>query len=481
MSKPVILCVDDEPMVQELLQETLCSTFGDYYTIEISGGGVEALQKVKKLLSEKKDLPVIVADYFMNDMHGDELLRHIHQISPKTFKIMLTGHGDLDVITHMVNEAKLFGFLSKPWEHKELVQIIQEATKQYFFEKRQDENYREQERYLATLMSNLPGVAYRRKPDPERVIQFMSQGVFHLTGYTAYELKGERLHYNDLIHPEDMPRVEEERRQFLSRLERYTLNYRLITRMKEEKWVWEQGVGVYSETGELIALEGFITDITERKHAEEVLQDAHERLQNHVREVESLHEQLREQSIRDSLTGVFNRRYLQETLDREIARGIRENQSVGLMMMDLDHFKLINDNYGHHAGDLMLQALGCMLQSNIRLEDIPCRYGGEEFVVVLPGAPLSAALERAEFLRERFNSLAISYEDHTVLSTTVSIGVTSCPEHGVTGADLLQHADTALYQAKKQGRNCVVVYQEPPETNDSSSKGGDGQNPPIIN
>jgi len=191
----------------------------------------------------------------------------------------------------------------------------------------------------------------------------------------------------------------------------------------------------------------------------EELQKVNARLYTQLSEIQALQNELREQAIRDPLTGVFNRRYLQETLDREIARVNRASQPVGIMIMDIDRFKLINDTYGHKAGDLILQALGEMLKTNIRREDIACRYGGEEFVVVMPGASLQTAQKRAEIIRARIEALQVAFESWN-LHVTVSLGVAAYPQHGATGEDVLIRADRALYRAKQEGRNRVVVYQD---------------------
>jgi diguanylate cyclase (GGDEF)-like protein/PAS domain S-box-containing protein len=191
----------------------------------------------------------------------------------------------------------------------------------------------------------------------------------------------------------------------------------------------------------------------------ETLQKANTRLQAQLSEIQALQNELSEQAIRDPLTGVFNRRYLQVTLDREIARVNRASQPVGIMIMDIDHFKIINDTFGHATGDLILQKLGELLKTNIRREDIACRYGGEEFVVVMPGASLQVAEERANLIRARFDELRVPYGDWNI-HVTISLGVAAYPLHGATSEEVLIRADRALYRAKLEGRNCVVVYQD---------------------
>ncbi len=200
-------------------------------------------------------------------------------------------------------------------------------------------------------------------------------------------------------------------------------------------------------------------DITDRKLAENKLQLANETLQERLLEIEALQARLREQAVRDHLTGLYNRHYLQETLDREIARALRSEQSVSVMIIDADHFKRINDSHGHKAGDLVLRALGNLLKSCIRAGDIPCRYGGEEFIIVMPGVPLSTAHERAAHISSRINELRVPHEN-VHLQVTVSVGVATIPQHGLNGEDVLLRADRALYRAKELGRNRIVLYEE---------------------
>lgn len=170
-----------------------------------------------------------------------------------------------------------------------------------------------------------------------------------------------------------------------------------------------------------------------------------------------LRETLRNQSIRDALTSLFNRRYMEESLDRELHRAAREQYAVGVIMVDLDHFKNFNDTFGHAAGDALLSELGLFLREHIRGGDIACRYGGEEFVLILPEASLEIARQRAELLRQEIKHLHVQYEGQPLGTITMSLGVAAFPEHGVTGGALLRAADAALYRAKHEGRDRVMA------------------------
>jgi diguanylate cyclase (GGDEF)-like protein/PAS domain S-box-containing protein len=170
-----------------------------------------------------------------------------------------------------------------------------------------------------------------------------------------------------------------------------------------------------------------------------------------------LRERLHQQAIRDILTGVFNRRYMEETLERELHRAERNKSPVGVIMLDIDHFKDFNDLFGHAGGDALLHELGGMLNKSIRGADIASRYGGEEFLVVLSDATLEITRERAEDLRQAAKELQVYYLDKPLVKITLSLGVAAFPEHGRTIEEILKSADTALYRAKKEGRDRVVV------------------------
>ncbi|MCX5844790.1 MAG: diguanylate cyclase [Deltaproteobacteria bacterium] len=170
-----------------------------------------------------------------------------------------------------------------------------------------------------------------------------------------------------------------------------------------------------------------------------------------------LRDTLKQQATRDPLTGLFNRRYMEETLTREIGRSERYGTPVGIIMIDIDHFRRFNNTFGHEAGDIVLKDLGKFLQINVRKEDVACRYGGEEFTLIMPGASLEFTQKRAEDIRRTVQHLRIYYNEQPLESITLSLGVAIFPDHGSTGEAVLQVADAALYTAKHRGRNQVAV------------------------
>jgi diguanylate cyclase (GGDEF)-like protein/PAS domain S-box-containing protein len=190
---------------------------------------------------------------------------------------------------------------------------------------------------------------------------------------------------------------------------------------------------------ELISL---FMDVTERTRAE--------------REVQALQEKLREQATHDALTGLYNRRYLEESLSRELILAGRHGHPVSVIMGDIDHFKAVNDRYGHLGGDEVLRTFGDLLKRHVRGSDIYCRYGGEEFLLVLPRMSIEDAVERAEQLCRAVAAAPVSYGEST-LGITASFGVAAFPRDGRTGDELIAAADGALYTAKATGRNRVSV------------------------
>ena len=210
--------------------------------------------------------------------------------------------------------------------------------------------------------------------------------------------------------------------------------------------------------GNRLLLISLIMDISERTRAE--------------RAVQVLQEELREQSIHDALTGLYNRHFLDESFGRELLLAERGGHPVSVIMADLDHFKAVNDRYGHLAGDEVLRVFGTLLTNNARASDIVCRYGGEEFLLVLPGMTAEGAVERAEQLRQAMAATPVS-NGVSRITVTASFGVATFPTHSRTTDELIAAADRALYSAKAEGRNRVTLCVGPGKDSAMSLQGGD--------
>jgi diguanylate cyclase (GGDEF)-like protein/PAS domain S-box-containing protein len=181
-----------------------------------------------------------------------------------------------------------------------------------------------------------------------------------------------------------------------------------------------------------------------------------------------LRDELRSQALHDTLTGLFNRRYLDETLPRELNRAQRLGAPLCVVMLDLDGFKQFNDSFGHGAGDALLREFGHALGEHLRRSDISCRYGGDEFLLVLPDSSIADTQERVEQIRIFIQGLPIRFGEQTLGMIPLSAGITQTPEYSITAAELLQAADEAMYAAKQAGGNRTVIYQAGPPLSTSA-------------
>jgi diguanylate cyclase (GGDEF)-like protein/PAS domain S-box-containing protein len=259
----------------------------------------------------------------------------------------------------------------------------------------------------------------------------------------GYPLESGKLVYQnfiDAIFPEDKELVLKAIEQAKKTGKISDLEVRIQRPDGSKHWISIQGEAITDESGTPEKMVGTSIDITERK---------------------LLEEQLKYQAVHDQLTGLYNRRVLQERLTAEGARATRYNHPLAVFMLDVDHFKRINDTHGHLVGDLVLQTLASTLETSTRKTDVLARYGGEEFVVVLPETSLETAQLLAERLREAIADRAVMLEHGERIDVTASIGIACFPTHSRTPQDLLTIADRALYQAKQNGRNRVSTPNAP--------------------
>jgi diguanylate cyclase (GGDEF)-like protein/PAS domain S-box-containing protein len=238
-----------------------------------------------------------------------------------------------------------------------------------------------------------------------------------------------------------------------------------LNRKKNGELYWELAViaPIKDQEGRLINFIAIKENITEQKAAQEALHRseaelrlANARLEEKIAEISALQAELRQQATLDPLTGLHNRRSLGEFLPREMALAQRRRSPLSVMLIDIDHFKEINDQFGHHAGDEFLKMLADQLVEQTRVSDMVCRYGGEEFLLVFPGVALETAQRRAEEIRQKFAKTVLHFAQAEI-HTTISVGVAGYPDHAQSADELLNKADAALYQSKRNGRNRVEL------------------------
>ncbi len=297
---------------------------------------------------------------------------------------------------------------------------------------------------IIELVQNLPGVAYRCRWNGTWSMEFVSNGCRRVTGYEPGELVGESaLAWQDLLHPDDFSAIAAEIAHASAQRKPFQVVYRAFTKDGAERWLMEEGRVVSAPDEDGVRLEGFVSDVTVRKQTEMSLREANQTIGHLIQE--------------DPLTGLANRRALKENMVRSISFSRRWQQPLSIIMADIDHFKTVNDRYGHLTGDQVLVRFSQLLKSSSRVEDVVARFGGEEFILLIQNTGLDEATQLAERLR-------IDTEEATMpipTNITSSFGVTRMLDED-TPESLMARADRALYEAKTSGRNAVrTISREP--------------------
>lgn len=290
--------------------------------------------------------------------------------------------------------------------------------------------------------------------DMQGIVTDWNTGAERLYGYLRTEIIGKPV---GILHaPEDVERITTEVFSAIERQGYWTGEIKKVSKDQTIGWIESFVIPLVDEQNQPIGALGINRDITRRREMQQELQAANESLKLQLEKVELLQEKLSEQATRDPLTGLYNRRYLADTIQRELARARREKTPISVAIMDLDDFKNINDTFGHKGGDAVLMAIAELFLSHMRASDIVCRYGGEEFTILMPNASINTAAGRMENLRKEIEAKPIIYNDKKI-HVTISIGVASFPDHGEDDESILWAADNMLYQSKRNGRNQVSV------------------------
>lgn len=315
------------------------------------------------------------------------------------------------------------------------------------------------ERAFADVLNLIPEPVVVTDVEQGRFL-FVNQRWESISGRTLAEVRGRTS--RELGYWEDRSAREELRGRLIEEKQLHGYSVQLTSKDGARK---EYEVSArLTEMNRVPAMLYIFRDVTQERNAfkslaerELALLQSNDQLEAQLREISILRDRLREQAIRDSLTGLHNRRYFDEVLPRELEQARRDGGRVSLVMMDLDHFKSINDTYGHAAGDRVIVALSRVLEADVRGGDLLCRYGGEEFIVALRGATPDEAVTRVEQWRRMFEAQTIDLGSVS-LQVTLSAGVATFPTTAVDAESLVANADHALYRAKEAGRNRVCAF-----------------------
>lgn len=308
---------------------------------------------------------------------------------------------------------------------------------------------RDSETKLSTILDNVGAYVYIK--DSERRFRYINKKTEELFGLSSdkilgmnnYELLGD-------IQGEEFDRTD---RQVFEAGTRMAC-IETFNAGDDTYYYWSVKIPLENDSGEIDQYIGMSMDITEQKKLEYQVREANRALKEKVREISQLRDELHDQAIRDALTGLYNRRFMEDKVEQTFDD--RRAGACTLMMIDVDHFKKVNDELGHKKGDQVLQLLATLMQDECRAEDMVCRYGGEEFLILLPATDIHVAFRKAEWIRKRYEVLvAETYPE--AAGSTISIGLASAPGHGTDFASVYQCADKALYRAKNMGRNCSVM------------------------
>jgi len=296
----------------------------------------------------------------------------------------------------------------------------------------------ESQKKFQDLVTNIPGAVYRCKGDANWTMEYISPTIKEISGYSEHNfINNKKMTFTSIIHPDDQKMVEETIMAGIENHEPYVINYRIIHKNKEVRWVYEKGQALYGSEGNVVYLDGAIFDNTE----------SHE-----------LSEQLSYQASHDTLTGLVNRREFEKRLNRILSTSRKDKSEHALLYLDLDQFKLVNDTCGHIAGDELLHQVGILLKNEVRKRDTIARLGGDEFGVLMEHCSLKQAKRVAEKLRKSIDEYRFLWEEKH-FNIGVSIGLVIIDKTTGDVTDILKKADAACYAAKEQGRNRIHLYQ----------------------
>jgi diguanylate cyclase (GGDEF)-like protein/PAS domain S-box-containing protein len=308
------------------------------------------------------------------------------------------------------------------------------------------------------LAENMADIVWRT--DAQLVVNYINPADQRIRGFASSEVIGASIQNQYTNLGKEILKAESEKRLALERsgTKGVGMKYELPMLHKNggEIWVDIASVPIYGNDGEIHGYQSVARDISERRQHDAKLLQEHSDMENRLQAVVQEKSVLQELATLDPLTGLYNRRFLDDAIMREISRSEREEKQFAVIMLDLDHFKNVNDQYGHAAGDEVLKTLAMLMKKASRESDLICRFGGEEFVAIMPNMSAIQARDRVETWRRQLEETTVIYGDSRI-QITLSAGIAIFPLHGRSGEELITRADEMLYRSKQQGRNRISV------------------------
>ncbi|MGD1808123.1 diguanylate cyclase domain-containing protein [Dapis sp. BLCC M126] len=433
--KGVIICVDDEFMILQILGKLLRRNFGKDYNIELANSGAEALSLCAELKAEGLQIPLIISDHNMQEMQGDSLLIELHKLYPKMLKIMLTGHADAHSVGNVVNASALYRYIHKPWDEDDLILTVAEALRSFA----QEQKLAEQNALLKEMNSRLESslslllATLEATANGILVLDSLGKVVIFNQKFTEIWQLDASTSTNDSQKLIDLilaSLIKADAANFQALIKQDNIKERDLLILKSGRII-----EYYSQSqklsGKIVGQVLTFRDVTTEKQEQATI------------EYQALH---------DSLTNLPNRALFDQKLSEAITYAAEHSEIMGIMFLDLDKFKQVNDTCGHSVGDLLLKTVTQRLAICLREVDLIARWGGDEFGIILPEIRCREnMIEIADRLIKAMEP-AFILEGHR-LNVTTSIGIALYPEDGSDSSTLLHSADMALYKVKKSGRN----------------------------
>lgn len=467
----LFLCVDDEQIVLHSLRDQLYKHYGKNYLIEIAESAEEGLEILDELALDSYAPVIIISDWLMPGMNGYEFFIRVHRKFPDVIKVMLSGQVDPAAVQRARDEADIFEMIDKPWDAKDLILYIDQAIAQFKRVEPVDDMTEDTALEIGILCvddepivtESLRSLFYKSLKDVEVVDvahsaeeamevidEFINEGIelrVVISDYIMPGMKGDELLIN--IHNK-LPKVKKIMLTGQSDIEgvRQAINHAQLYRFLEKPWSNEDMILTIQSA--LTAYDHEARLENKNRELMQLNQALEAKVQERTRELEQKNRELERLATFDQLTGLVNRAKLDEVLRTELIRSNRYGNSLGLIMLDIDYFKAVNDTHGHQVGDKVLRLFAEQLRHGVRDADVPGRWGGEEFLIICPESDQHGVVTLAQSLRERVQS----HEVKGVGKKTASFGVTVF-EKTDTITTIISRADKALYKAKEGGRNRV--------------------------